>query len=92
MSIVVNLVGGGSQKITLSTSSAQSATINATECVVHSTVDCYFRHGTNPTAVSDGTDQYLPADTLMRLTGLTPGSKLAFIGTGSGTLHLSPGA
>ncbi len=47
---------------------------NSKTLYVVSTVACFVRQGTNPTALSDGTDQYLPANVPMRLTGFTGGS------------------
>lgn len=86
------LNGGESVAISISTTSAQSAAILTTSVVVYSTVECWLRQGSNPTAVSDGTDQYLPAETQMRLVDITPGNKLAFKAGASGTVYLTQGA
>lgn len=52
-----------------------------------------MRQGSNPTAVSDGTDQILPANNWVRLENLTIGNKLAFkTASGSGTVYLTNGA
>lgn len=92
MSLVLDLAAGKSQKIAVSTTSAQSAAINASTCSIYTDVDCYIRQGANPTALADGTDQFVPAGTFVRLTGLATGNKLAIIATASGTVHLTPGA
>jgi hypothetical protein len=86
------LSGGQSQKVDVTTSSAQSTAITTPTVLVTSTVSCFIRQGTNPTALSNGTDQYIPANTTMRLVGITSGNKIAVIGTGSGALYISPGA
>lgn len=82
--------GGTSQQVTVSTSSAQSSVLNCKSVVIFSTVSGFMRQGSNPTALSNGTDQYVPGNTLLRYAGITPGNKLAFIGTGAGTLYITP--
>lgn len=90
------LEGGQSSKISISTSSAQSATFtfpNMPQGYVLITPDvpCFVRQGVNPTAVSDGTDQYLPANTIYRAF-VNSGNKLAFItASGTGNVYLTPG-
>lgn len=89
---LIAATGGTSAAVAIGTSSAQSAVINAGEVTVHCTVACFFRQGANPTAVSDGTDQYLAADRTYRI-GMSPGNKLAFkTASGSGTVYLTPKA
>lgn len=92
MSIVLNLAAGRGQKISVSTVSAQSAVLTDSSCVVHTSVDCYVRQGADPTAVADGSDQFIPAGALIRLGGLARGNRLAIIAVTSGTVHLMPGA
>lgn len=79
--------GGDSQKIATSTSSAQSNAVTLpaqhpagqpVPCTIVADAQCFVRKGANPTAVSDGTDQILLANTLYRVQ-LMPGEKLAFI-------------
>ena len=83
--------GGQSQSVAVTTSSAQSTAIsNSKTVVLCSTVDCFIRQGSNPTALSNGTDQFLPSYVPMRFAGLTSGNKLAVIGTGAGTLYITP--
>ena len=95
LSISVN-AGGTSQKVTLAAStSAQSTAIDAEFVMVYSTVDCFVRAGANPTALATGVDQFIPANTLLRLDGINraaTGSKLAFISASAGTVYITPGA
>lgn len=82
--------GGTAQQVAVSAASAQSTTLTCKSLVLYSTVSGFMRQGTNPTAVASGADQYVPANTLLRYAGITPGNKLAFIGTGAGTLYITP--
>ena len=83
--------GGQSQVVAVTTSSAQSSAIATSKtAVLCSTVDCFIRQGSNPTALSNGTDQFLPAYTPMRYAGITAGYKIAVIGTGAGNLYITP--
>lgn len=92
------LTGGQSSKVSISTTSAQSATFGAaTDAVpnqyvlVTPDVTCFMRQGVNPTAVSDGTDQIILANTTYR-TFVNSGNKLAFItASGTGNVYLTPG-
>lgn len=74
---------GTSLKVSISTTSAQSAAISASRVHVTPNADCYVREGINPTAVSDGTDHFLLGNATQEFF-ITPGNKLAFI-TESGT-------
>lgn len=86
------LSGGQSQSVSISSTSAQSAAITAGFATVYSTVDCFFRQGSNPTALSNGTDDFIPAGNKLRISGITSGNKLAFITSGSsGTVYVTPG-
>lgn len=86
--------GGLSQKIAISTSSAQSAafdSFNPVYITVYSDTDCFFRSGANPTAVSNGTDQIIPSGPLYRIGPAQKGHKLAFItASGSGFIYITP--
>jgi hypothetical protein len=94
LSFVASL-GGNSQKLALSTSSAQSATLGAgstgTMTVLFTTdVDCFYRQGSNPVAVSDGTDQLIVSECTYRVQVLC-GNKLAFVtASGTGNAYITP--
>jgi hypothetical protein len=84
--------GGTSQAVSISTTSAQSAAIPGGSAVIYSTVDCFVRSGANPTALSNGTDRFIPAGIYLRV-GFASGEKLAFItAAGTGTVYIAPGA
>jgi hypothetical protein len=90
---IVALTGGQSAAVAISAVSAQSAAITMPSVVVTPTVDCFFRQGANPTALSNGTDQILLATNSYRISGIVSGNKLAFItASGSGTVYITPGA
>ena len=83
----------GGQSVSVTTSSAATTNgINLSECLVYSTVECFAVTGDSPTAtVANGTP--IPANQLIRLCGITPGEKIAFIAaSGSGTAYVRPGA
>lgn len=87
------LSGGQSEAKSLSGTSIQSSAITTGSVIVTPTVDCYFRAGSNPTALSNGTDQLLLGGNQYRIIGITSGNKLAFITTGNtGTVYITPGA
>lgn len=81
--------GGKSQTVSASGTSAQSTAFNGpTKVRIYSTVDVFFRRGSNPTAVT--TDAIIPAYSMFRLTGIKDGDKLAFITSGStGTVYIT---
>lgn len=81
--------GGKAQTVSASGTSAQSTAFNGpTKARIYSTVDVFFRRGSNPTAVT--TDSILPAYTMFRVTGIKDGDKLAFItGGGTGTVYIT---
>lgn len=90
---VVALNGGESQTVAVSSTSAQSTALKAKRAVLYSTVDVFFRQGSNPTALATGVDQFLPANTLLRVCDIADGNKLAFKTSGaSGTVYISPAA
>lgn len=84
--------GEGHQQVSVSTSSAATTNVIADlDPLVYSTVECFAVAGTGtPTAtVAAGTP--IPALTLIRLTGIQPGDRLAFItATGTGTVYVCP--
>ena len=87
--------GGLSQAVSVSTTSAQSAVVaSQTDPVyynVWATVECFCRMGTNPIALSNGTDQFIPAELLFRVGPIPYGYRLAFkTATGTGTVYLTP--
>lgn len=85
--------GGQSESVALSGTSAQSSAILSDRCTVFVTVDCFIRHGSNPTALSTGVDDIIPAGNKVRISGIIPGNKLAFItGGATGTAYITPGA
>lgn len=86
------LSGGQSESVdAVTTGSVQTSQINTETVLVHPTVDIYFRQGSNPTAVNTGADQFLAAGSTYRLTGITPGNKLAFYGVStSGPVYITP--
>jgi hypothetical protein len=91
LSIIVD-EGGRSQAVSISSTSAQSAVINAEYAVVTLTTAAFVRQGLDPTALADGTDIYLLADVTYRL-NVKRGNKLAFRTSGlSGTAYITPGA
>lgn len=86
-------VGGKSQKIAISATSAQTNTIPGSvsggTVLVTPDVACFYRGGVNPTAVNDGSDQYLAAGNTYRIQ-VPPGWKLAFMAlTGSGNVYVT---
>lgn len=85
--------GGTSQIINVSNTSAQSNVFNGyTTAALYTTVGVFYRHGSNPTALSNGTDQYIPAGSFIRIGNIPQGYKLAFITTGeTGSVYLTQG-
>ena len=83
--------GAKGESISVSTSSVQSAVLNATQpCFItfYCDVSVFIRQGTNPTAVTN-TDQFIPGATFVRIGPFAPGSKLAIIGGTSGTAYIN---
>lgn len=84
--------GEGHQQVSVSTSTAATTNpITDLNPLVYSTVECFAVAGPGtPTAtVAAGTP--IPALTLIRLTGVQLGDRLAFIAaTGSGTVYVCP--
>lgn len=91
LSIIVD-EGGRSQALAISSTSAQSAVLNAAYVLVTLTTGGFVRQGVNPTATNDGTDVYLISDVTYRL-NIQRGNKLAFRTAGlTGTAYITPGA
>ncbi len=86
--------GEGRQSVSVSTSSARTAAdIGSNECLVYSTVECFAVAGNSSVTatVADGTP--IPASTLIRLRGVIPNGRIAFItASGTGTVYIRPGA
>lgn len=73
-------------------SAATSSAIGADECLVYVNVECFVMAGSSPT-VTTTTGTPLAANSMIRLTGIQPGDKLAFItASGTGTAYIRPGA
>lgn len=90
---VIALTGGQSQKVDISSTSAQSAAITAGWALVTPSTDCFMRQGADPTAASDGTDQILLGGNTYRVVGIAAGNKLAFKTTSAtGSVYITPGA
>jgi hypothetical protein len=93
--------GGTSQKLAISSTSAQSAAASSASTeskgqpipyVITPDTDCFVRKGSNPTALSDGTDHILKANQSYRVE-LMDGEKMAFITTAaSGNVYITPRA
>lgn len=86
--------GGGSQKIAVSSTAAQSTAFSDhTYVYICNDVGVYVRQGTNPTAVNTGVDMYLPEGT-WRITNVQDENKLSFICASgvSGNVWITPGA
>lgn len=82
--------GGTTTAVSLSTTSAQGPAIASGRCNLYATAGCFLRYGLNPTALSTGVDEYLPAGTLVACV-IPPGMKIAAIlGSGTGTLYITP--
>lgn len=94
------LAGATSSKIATSTSSAQGPVIVnpssipagcPVKCLITCDVLTFGRKGTNPTALSDGTDQVFVAN-VPYLVELMAGERMAFIvPTGTGNVYFTPG-
>ncbi len=89
---IVAMDVANSQAVSVSTTSAQSSAISGTHVTIFATAACFMLAGANPTALSNGTCQYVPANTLLRVQ-IKSGAKLAFIvSTGAATVYITPGA
>lgn len=82
--------GAKSQALSISSTSAQSAAMPTGRCLLYSTADVFVRQGANPTALSDGTDQFIPAGVWLRA-NFARNAKLAFkTSSSSGTVYITP--
>jgi hypothetical protein len=98
ISLAVDL-GGNSEAVAVSGTSAQSSLIGSRYALVTPTVPVFVRAGADPVAVDDGSDIILNAGVTYRIQmpGQSIGTmKLAFIctnqtGLDSGTVYVSPG-
>lgn len=92
ISLVPN-AGGNSEVIAISTTSAQSSILfheYAGYVNILSTTDCFMRTGANPTALADGTDQFIPGNNLLRIGPIPEDWKLAFItASGAGSVYIT---
>lgn len=86
--------GGTAHSVAVSAVSAQSQAIESADVVITPTVDVFVRRGANPTAVNNGTDDFLKGSNSYRLRDFQRGQKLAFIKAGAddGTVYVSPNA
>lgn len=87
-------LGGTSQKVAFSATSAASTELGSgtggsMTVLVTTDLDCFVRQGTNPTALSDGTDQFITANAIYRIS-VQRGNKLAFIGAAAGNAYITP--
>lgn len=83
--------GEGQQSVSVSTSSAATTDpVGSVDPLIYSTVECFVVAGASPTAtVANGTP--IPANGYIRLLGVQPGDRLAFIAaSGSGTAYVRP--
>lgn len=84
--------GGRSQAVAIGATSAASTAVSAHEVTICATADCFMRQGIAPVALANGTDQFVPSGTLLRVE-VTSGNKLAFITSGAtGTVYITPDA
>lgn len=93
------LSGGQSTKTATSTTSASLPVVTQPtglpagapiRCAVYSDAVGFIRRGGSPTAVSDGSDQIIPANTLV-FVHLMAGERLAIIlPTGTGNAYFTP--
>lgn len=82
--------GGACQAVAISSTSAQSAAITGTLVHITPTTDCFVREASNPTALSDGTDEFLVAY-VTQAKRITSGNKLAFkTVSATGTVYIAP--
>lgn len=94
------LSGGQSAKIATTTASAQGPVISLgtnqpkgtpVKCLITCDALTFGRKGTNPTALSDGTDQVFVAN-VPYLVELMEGERMAFIvPTSTGNVYFTPG-
>lgn len=82
--------GNRSQKVAISTVSAQSTAMTTPSVLCTPDATCFVRQGANPTALATGVDQILLANNTYRLM-VVVGNKLAFItAAGTGNVYITP--
>lgn len=85
--------GGKSEIVAVTATSAQSSVLYTDRSGyinLISTIDCFMRMGTNPTALNTGVDQFVPAGNLLRVGPIPPNYRLAFItASGAGTVYIT---
>lgn len=97
------LSGGQSSKVALSVASAKvpAAVLTASQlltgsnnikCVLTLDAAGFIRKGANPTAVSDGTDQYIPANTPVHVELLVGEQLACILASGTGNAYFTPNA
>lgn len=89
--IVSRGTGEGNQSVSVSTTSAATTNVvTGVDPLIMSDVLVFAVAGASPTAtVATGTP--IPPNTLIRLDGVQPGDRLAFItATGTGTVYVCP--
>lgn len=89
--IVSRGTGEGNQSVSVSTTTAATTNpVTGIDPLIVSDVLVFAVAGASPTAtVAAGTP--IPANTLIRLAGVQPGDRLAFItATGTGTVYVCP--
>jgi len=74
--------------VTVSTSTAQSAALEAGNYVFVCDVACRIVFGSNPSATAN--HLLVPAATMLRIAGVQANEKCAIIATGAGTAQLYP--
>ena len=81
-----------SQTLALTVASAQFANaIGGTSATIVVTTPSYIAAGVNPTAPTDGSGRYLPANFTFRLDGLKTTDKVAVVAlTGVGSAFITP--
>lgn len=86
-------VGGGAQKVVLAAGSVQSTAIGNVTALVTPDTAVFYREGSDPTALANGTDQILLANVSYRIAMTLPTNELAFIPVSgsSGNVYITPG-
>lgn len=86
--------GAGRQSVSASTTSARTAAdIGSNECLIYSTVECFGMAGDSSVVATVAEGTPIPANTLVRLRGVIPNGRIAFItASGTGTVYVRPGA
>ncbi len=85
--------GGSSQVLTVTSASAvQSSVVTENYIYLYSTENIFIRQGLNPTALSNGTDMFIPGGVPLRLGGFMDNNKLSLIAEGTtSTVYITQG-